>query len=341
MKEIQKYTITLEEKKQQLLDVLYIRCLAVISLVAWHSYCSYICWGYGNSPLDVFYTKLFSYLTPDANMPLFTFLAGYLFCFLLKEKKKYPTFKGFLNNKVHRLLIPFLVLGVLTNLTEYNRSLIEMFYGKPSHLWYCLMLFYCYIVCWVVEHYGGQKWNIGLTIISCMVVLVKGLGGLGPNIPFGLFLPIYYYCYFYIGFLVFEHRDKFLRLLNKFCSVIILFYMVLSWFSKSHLILFQCLSYIFVVLWLFNIILEKAKNITPPYLLKNTIINSISKCSMGIYVFHQWIIWNITRPDFFHDIIHEHYILFPLICWVLIFMISWGLSHLLIKYTKVGKFLLT
>ena len=215
-----------------------------------------------------------------------------------------------------------------------------MFYGKPSHLWYCLMLFYCYIVCWFVEHYGGKKWNIGLTVISSMVVLVKGRGGLEPNVPFGLFLPVYYYCYFYIGFLVFDHKDKMLNLLNKYCLIVFLLYIVLSWFLKSRLILVQCLTYILLVLWLFNMILEKAKDITPNFL-KNTIINSISKCSMGIYVFHQWIIWNITRPNFFHSIIHEHYILFPLICWGGIFMISWGLSHIFIKYTKVGKFLLT
>ncbi len=61
---------------------------------------------------------------------------------------------------------------------------------------------------------------------------------------------------------------------------------------------------------------------------------------MVIYVFHQWIIWNITRPDFLHNYIHEHYIIFPLLCWIFIFMLSWLMTHLLTKYTKVGRYLL-
>lgn len=331
----------MNQQKQQLQDVLYIRCFAVISLVAWHSYCSYICWGYGESPLDGFYAKLFSFLTPDANMPLFTFLAGYLFCYLLKGKNKYPNFKGFLCNKIHRLLIPFLVLGTLTNLTQVNRSISEIFYGKPSHLWYCLMLFYCYIACWLLEKYGGKKWNIALTIISCGVVLYKGFGALGPNVPFGLFLPLYYYCYFYIGFLAFENKEKVMSLFLKYWAVLILLYFALVKLACSHLLLLQCLTYILMVLWLCNKALTKYGKFTPPNSKYYSIISSISQCSMGIYVFHQWIIWNITRPNFLHRIIHEHYILFPMLCWILIFNISWALSHILIKYTRIGRYLLT
>lgn len=242
----------MNQSKTTLQDVLLLRCLAVISLVAWHSYCSYICWGYGNSPLDGVYGKIFCFLTPDANMPLFTFMAGYLFCFLLKKKQKYQEFKPFLQNKVHRLLIPFLVLGALTNLTEVNRNFLpEMFYGKPSHLWYCLMLFYCYIVCWLIEK-KGQKYNIVAMCGSMAVVIAKGKGGLTPNVPFGLFLPVYYYCYFYIGFLVFQYKEKFLILMKKKWMVVFLGYGALSIIDKSHLILIHSLSYISLLLFIFN-----------------------------------------------------------------------------------------
>ena len=242
----------MNQSKTTLQDVLLLRCLAVISLVAWHSYCSYICWGYGNSPLDGVYCKIFSFLTPDANMPLFTFMAGYLFCFLLRKKQKYQEFKPFLKNKVHRLLIPFLVLGALTNLTEVNRNFLpEMFYGKPSHLWYCLMLFYCYIVCWLIEK-RGQKYNIVAMCVSVAVVIAKGKGGLSPNVPFGLFLPLYYYCYFYIGQLVFQYKQNFLRLMKKYWIAVFLCYVAFSILDKSHLILIHSLSYIFLLLFAFN-----------------------------------------------------------------------------------------
>lgn len=326
-------------QSKSLKDVLYIRCFAVISLVAWHSYCSYIAWGYGNSPLDRVYGKIFSFFTPDANMPLFTFIAGYLFCFLLKEKQKYQEFKPFLKSKVHRLLIPFLVLGTLTNLTEVNRNLLpELFYGKPSHLWYCLMLFYCYIACWLLER-RGQKYNIVMMCVSMVVVIVKGKGSLALNVPFGLFLPVYYFCYFYIGYLVFQYKGNFLRLMKKFWIVLFVVYSALSMLDKSHLILINSLIYISLLLFCFDsggaisVKLSQSRSL-------DKIINSITKCSMGIYVFHQWIIWNITRPDFLHNYIHEHYIIFPLLCWIFIFMLSWLMTHLLTKYTKVGRYLL-
>lgn len=329
----------MNQSNQTLQDVLYMRCLAVISLVAWHSYCSYICWGYGNSPLDGVYAKLFSFLTPDANMPLFTFMAGYLFCFLLKQKQKYQEFKPFLKNKVHRLLIPFLVLGALTNLTEVNRNFFpEMFYGKPSHLWYCLMLFYCYIACWLIEK-RGQKYNIAAMCVSMAVVLAKGKGGLGPNVPFGLFLPIYYYCFFYIGFLVFQHKEKFLKLMRRCWIGILIIYCSFSLLNKSHLILFHSITYISLLLFIFNSGGVNIRGLQQDKLLAKT-INSIARCSMGIYVFHQWIIWNVTRPEFLHSIIHEHYVVFPLLCWVLTFVASWLLTHLLTKYTRVGRYLL-
>ena len=326
-------------KINTLQDVVYLRCLAVISLVAWHSYCSYVCWGYGNSPLDRAYSMLFSFLTPDANMPLFTFMAGYLFCFLLMEKRKYGEFKPFLKNKVHRLLIPFLVWGALTNLTEVNRSILEMVYGKPSHLWYCLMLFYCYNACWLIEKLGS-KYNVAAMGLSALIVIAKGKGALNPNIPLGLFLPMYYYCYFYLGFVLFKHKDMFLRYMKKgWMLFVALAYVGLSVLDKSHLVLFHSVTYIALILAVFN--LGGGNPETSEKKCRwQTIINSISKCSMGIYVFHQWIIWNITRSEFSHNFIHEHYVMFPLLCWIGTFCFSWALTHLFAKYTKVGRYLL-
>lgn len=73
-------------QSKTLKDVLYIRCFAVVSLVAWHSYCIYICQGYADSPMHDAYARLFSFLTPDANMPLFTFWAGLFILLSFKDK---------------------------------------------------------------------------------------------------------------------------------------------------------------------------------------------------------------------------------------------------------------
>ena len=121
----------------RLADVTLLRSIAVISLVMWHCYCPYISW---NMAVEVgIYSRLLTNIIPDANMPLFTFLAGYLFCYLFEEKGKYKEFKSFLISKINRLLIPFLVLGTLMNLTMYGKDRVDILYGQPNHMWYCLI----------------------------------------------------------------------------------------------------------------------------------------------------------------------------------------------------------
>ena len=80
------------DNRNNLQEVALLRCLATFSIVVWHTYCSYICWDVAETPANAFYNKLFTRIFPIANMPLFTFLAGYLFCFLMKEVGKYADF---------------------------------------------------------------------------------------------------------------------------------------------------------------------------------------------------------------------------------------------------------
>ena len=172
-------------------------------------------------------------------------ISGYLFCYLLIFKDKYLSFHELLTNKVNRLLIPFLILGALTNLTEYGKNISDIFYGKPSHLWYCLMLFYCFIACWLIEKKLGKRWNIATMCVSTLVVIGYKGNGLGPNTPLGLFMPVYYYCYFYAGFLVFFHKDIILKNVKKYFPLIVLAFACSL--MSGRLILFSSLLYILIV----------------------------------------------------------------------------------------------
>lgn len=185
----------------RLQEVTLLRAFAVLSLVMWHCYCPYICWGTAESPLNGFYTKLFTNIIPDANMPLFTFLAGYLFYYLHEVKGKYRDFREFFLNKVHRLLIPFLIIGSLMNLTMYGRRLTEILYGQPNHLWYCLMLFYIYVLFWLIHNKLGNKLNMLCAFLSFCVVFYYGSGALNHRmLGGGIFASLLLYlflCWFY------------------------------------------------------------------------------------------------------------------------------------------------
>lgn len=325
-------------KSSKLIDIAILRCIAVISLVIWHSYCSYIVWDIAETPAKTYYSFIFMNFIPDANMPLFTFISGYLFCYLFAQGR-YSKFKKFLINKVHRLLIPFLVLGTVINLTERGKSITDILYGAPNHLWYCLMLFYCFIFCWLIESKLGRKYNVIAMLISFGLIFIKGIGALGVFLPLGIFYPCYYYAYFYIGFLLFEYKNQLISLMNKYWFVVLSIFIILCFYNLNyHLIAISALSYILLLIWLMN--KKEVINFYTNKIWFQNSINLIGKLSFGIYVFHQWIIWNVTRTPEFHPMINEHYILFPAILSVAVFLISMLLTWLSIK-TKVGKYLLT
>lgn len=328
------------DRKSNLQNVALLRVLATFSIVVWHTYCSYICWDVANSPANSFYARLFTRAFPDANMPLFTFIAGYLFCFLLKEKGKYQRFKEFLINKTHRLLIPFLVLGSIINLCEYGKDIVDLLYGTPNHLWYCLMLFYVFIVAWLADKYLHGWINI-LVMISSFLVVCYGQTALSVKIPLGLYLPLFYYGFFYAGFLfrkLFEHRISSSKL---FVGLICCVYVISILFYNRHMMLPLALSQIILLFvvskWFCH------SNFYCNNLKMQRFIGVASKYSFGIYVLHQWLIWNLTREPhllaYTKPVLEQYYIVAPIIASVTIFLFCLVMTHLLCK-TKVGRYFL-
>lgn len=51
-------------------------------------------------------------------MPMFVFVSGYLFAFLI-AKNKYPTFGYLIKNKTKRILLPYFLFGIIM-MAEYK-----------------------------------------------------------------------------------------------------------------------------------------------------------------------------------------------------------------------------
>ena len=316
---------------RELNDVIWIRVFAIISVVAWHSYCPYLCWGIANSPFDGLYGRVFMVIAPIANMPLFTFLSGYLFCYLYKYSDKYRDFKGFFKNKVRRLLIPYLVLGFVITMTTLNdMNPVNLFYGIPNHMWYCLMLFWCFIVCWVVENKMWKWFNYPLALASLCFVIYHGAYYTTDKSPLGIYMLTYFYFFFYLGYIVFSKKELVIKIMKyAWPLVFVLYFATMRWHLGGHLLGARAILWVLLLLFVVNKI-----KINPPIWMK-----TLSKYSFGIYVFHDWIIRNVARYEPMKDIMNEHYILFPLILFILAFFIGLVLTHYLLK-TKIGRFLL-
>lgn len=322
-----------------------LRSYAVLTLVAWHSYCSYISWEIIDSPANKLYAVAFSIIAPVANMPLFTFLSGYLFFLLLNGHGKYQDFRTFFFNKTNRLLIPFIILGSIINLCEYGKHYVDIFYGAPNHLWYCLMLFFCFIISWIVEKYCN-KLNYLLFAISICYALMGGGKYLSVDSILGWKNVLYFYNFFLAGLYAYKYNilsmiEAYFKKNSKQFCVFVLIYMLLGLGSNKISNLAPITSYTYIVL-LFCMVGLLERNVFSRKSI-NTLINNVSTYSFGIYVFHQWIIWNLTRIPQSINVLKpymtEHYVLFPFLLTLVVFYTSYKMTCISVK-TKLGKYLL-
>lgn len=134
-----------------------IRFFAILSIVFYHCVLCPICiWEPSlieqNSRTE-FVKIATNILMPEANMLLFIFLSGYVFGYsIISRPGAYDSFWTFLMKKKHRLLVPFIILGTLANLMVPERPLNGIIWGAGSSLWFCIVLFWLFLIRWCALH---------------------------------------------------------------------------------------------------------------------------------------------------------------------------------------------
>lgn len=336
----------------KLLEANYLRSYAIISIVIWHCLvCPLNAWGLidpttGGRLVSV----LARFVIPDASMPLFTFISGYLFAYLYqKNKEKYGQFKPFLKAKIKRLVIPFLVLGTLVNLTVPERYPIQILSGEGSHLWFCMMLFWCFMIRWTVLKINNKVVSMLMLLLSIVaIVYSKGNNWYLPEFPYSLFgirHAVFFYLYFVMGDWLYRNKgklDSFVEEKSSWLRLIMLSGIYAVWVLASLLkipyvsdVLALTSSVYFIVL----IYLWVSKLISIDWLKPNKFIETLCIYSFGIYVFHEWISWGLYHQPFFFGLFEKYTIAYALIFTIMDFAVSFALTHFALK-TKVGKYLL-
>lgn len=337
------------EQKPNITVVDYVRFIATISIVMWHcSICPIAHWGIVDHdmfqesaifmPMKIFQTLFF----PEAVMPLFTFISGFLFSFLI-AKGKYGEFKLFLWNKTQRLIIPFFILGTLVTITSYDRYISDIPWGEGSHLWFCAMLFWCFMIMWPVVKLTPERYNKETLylVLSLCIILQLYYGSnwtMEFRLPLGLHNSLYFLGYFVAGYLFYtmpkliawlRKNIIFLAIIYIACCLVIL--LGLPVIGKVCTLIHNYL-YSFLLVALFsNCLLSNSKG--------SEFVKNVCKYSFGIYVFHEWISWNFCHIPLVKGLINEHFIIFSVINFVCVFMLSYLITFLMMK-TKIGKYLL-
>lgn len=317
----------------RLSNIEFLRCFAVLSLVAWHSLCVYVGWqsyipditaAVGHSFLTKLYGVLTTrVLTPDANMPLFTVISGFVYAYLRKQGK-YQDTKEFVKRKAKRLMIPYFVIGTLVVFTIVDWSPISIVFGDAHHLWYCAMLFWCFVYIRFFEKIPNY--------LKLLAILI-GVGFqfvLPPYDLLGIAKGVKYFPYFVMGYYLVDYLPKIQIGGGKIIAIASWLLCMIAAILLKWSVLFVMLNYMFVLM-LFAVVPQNIK--------VGKTLTKISEYSFGIYVFHEWFLWNMAHLDALHPFIIEHQILYPIIAYVSIFSVSLVLTKLSLK-TIVGRYLL-
>lgn len=325
-------------------DISILRVLCIIVVVFFH------CYGMMYADAHFPYTKTLYeriYFIPNQcifiniAMPMFVFLSGYLFEYLL-QRGKYPKWKNLLHKKGLRVLLPYFLFGLFFMATTDNWHPIDLFNGGYWHLWFLPMLFWCFVIGYGVFkmklNVGGDVFGLIVFFLCALIprVFPKWLGA--HNITC-------WFYWFYLGMLMLKYNNVIFRCLVRYNLHIILFLV------SSALICLFPVEYgeskwygdLAVTCSLISISTLMSKVDWGKFKLTSHIVK-FSTYSFGIYIWHNWValmlISNTSKRLFgLEALAANHVILFPLCFSLMTLAISWFLSWCMMK-TKVGRFLI-
>jgi surface polysaccharide O-acyltransferase-like enzyme len=341
-------------KTERLNDVVVIRSLAIVMVVAFHAYYMMLVPAHFPESRAMYHEMYFTFncITTQFRMPLFIMISGYLFSHLENDRGKYATLWGLIKNKFKRLIIPFYVFATVFMVTINDFSLKPYYTWGYQHLWFITMLFWCFIITRILSFVPYNKTN-SFKIVALLSLFLLSLVP-RPDFTFLALtnIPPWYF-WFYFGYQLYLSRDRVYGMIDNHKVISLSFLILLS---------LVCLGYKSMILTTDNIRLWYGELgnvsfvILMWYLINKLIFsnlrlggvmqafNHLNKYSYGIYVFHNWIqpfMISTTAIALFHlDVWAMNYpVLFPLLFFVSSFIVSLGLSWLLLK-TRVGKFLI-
>ncbi len=258
----------------------------MIMVVLYHCTCYYAhpSWPFGEGPYNPL-MKAITIIMGGIHMPVFVYLSGYLF-WMLKRAGHYDNILLFYKNKTLRILIPYVIWGIIMLLIFREiYSLSSLLYGI-CHLWYLLMLFVLFLlspVLWLCLEMIKNDRIMMITVLTSFLLFPVFCDVYILQITkIFYFLPI-----FLIGYVIQRRGIKTLCCDWLFWVSIICVIIMLRIFCPDSLFYSKVLRQFASFFVIIAISLIPAIQI--PYVIKGAIKN-ISENSMGIYLIHHIII---------------------------------------------------
>lgn len=326
-------------------DIAMLRLLCIIIVVFFHAYGMMYAGHFSESTSAAYRAKYELYNKTyliNIAMPMFIFISGFLFGGQLLKTQPIP-FRNMVKGKFMRLMIPFFVFTTLFMFTQNAVSFKPFYKWTYSHLWFLPMLFWSFITTWFLRPLIMNKSYIIYTPTLIILFVISLPGKIIPQI-IGLHNMNVWVCWFALGAWFFKHEKKLLpkSSITKVCTIIgglLIFFLMMSLFPQEYGRqtiggIIATLSAIYSLWTLFSWI--PWKNLAVTYFLM-----SLSTCSFGIYIFHNWLEAHMIsrtaqRLLSLESLAQEHIYLYPFLFSVIALILSLGLTWALLK-TKIGK----
>lgn len=314
-------------------NIIYIRVIATIMVVAYHSLCLYTNrWDYMDTPHIIIYEHIAEILN-RIDMPAFVFISGYLFSRQI-SRRKFNSSTEIIWYKINRLLLPYLFWMVINLILVPEPLTFMKFINGFSHLWFLPMLFQLFLVSIVaIPLWTRLSQKASLLCFTSMLLLFFIVYYKGLNIPLGhikTFLPIFYLGIITEKYDILHTTSKWHKYILPISATIYIISCIFI-FSKNPAIrdiIIKATAYTVIIS---SMSLLETKDISHRF------ITIIDKYSMGIYLIHHILIqYSLSFQSVFHFLV-SHYIIGPILIFTASIICSISIASLLHRTPYLQK----
>ena len=316
-------------------DISILRVSAMLMVVFYHCLCPYSIWD-GSDYFIGFHVPAWDVvdgMLAQIHLPIFFLISGFLFGYK-QIGGGYNDNVKFINNKVMRVLVPYVIVGLFLCLLQ-DRNLGQMLDGI-SHLWFLLTIFECYILGKALSAVISIKERNRMMVMAILMLFIMLIPYRLPDVRFlCLSRLVAYFPYYMLGMMVckinFGAFAKYKKQILLIGVLLVVMFAVQQVYFNKKLITVALGAAIVVLTFMY----ARLQNIPklPSW------VASLDKCSMGIYIVHHIIIQEMNGIELFRVYACDNYYIYPLLQFMVDTIVSWQFVAICKRY-KYSKYIL-
>lgn len=273
------------------------------------------------------------------HMPAFVMVSGAVYYFVKRERGKYNNQRGYIHNKVIRLLVPFFFFALLYVLPVLLYTRVEnnvlsyvvkdvLLMAPQTHLWYSVMIFNVMVVFHLLE---SRIFQAKTGIVWAVFIALNLFSYIIPN-AFQAMNTLSYLLYFYVGYWFQQNKERVLPVIKSKWALMVFiplacYYLLFHTVVQDTLLLRKAIQIVAAISGS-GLIYLVSHAVSETTLADKEWFENLANDSYGIYLFHPMIIYVL----FFWVSNVEHN---PYVGTSVIFIITTVLSIFLVKVFRI------